>query len=250
MAPYVNDDAHLVGAISEGVQDTSCDKLSGAPAGLVVHGEDASEGERRDLRSVCLGDGVVETPGETAEELADEEHGERGGKEGDEDDRNHEDEGAEHGLLVTKIRLNISACYDSDESTYGRGIVARTLPSGRDLVGTVTDRLAKLHLEGGLGHEVADQRVVVRLHDNHEGHHEGPEGRLGEHLQGLPNAHVLLVLGRDGLSEDRLVGFVGDVFVNMLVVLGEVLLLGLLEVDVGQGHVVGLDSFGCQEQTW
>ncbi len=208
---------------------------------------------------------VVETPRDTTEDLANEQHRQGLGKEGDKNQSDHGYEGADDCLFVTEVWLYVAADEDTDKGADGRSVVQSALPSGGDLVRAVSDRDPKVLLECGLCHKVADESVVVGFHDlfiscrnklssplrryfpwgsthDAKGDHERPKRRLRIELESFEGSHVFLLLRQDGFMQVSFVGCVNDMVLGKLVVMDNVL---FLDVFNGRG-IEGHDGGACE----
>ncbi len=76
----------VVSTVDSGTKDTGGDKLTNNPASVDPGGKERTESNGGDFGGVGGGKGLENTPGKTLKNLADEEDGKVGSKEGDEDE--------------------------------------------------------------------------------------------------------------------------------------------------------------------
>lgn len=188
----------LVVACNHASEHARGNELTKDPAEVDVGGEVGSEMSRADLRGIGGGQSLEDTPRDADQDLADQELDQSLGEEDDEDEADAAAKCANERLAIAE-----SICDDAvDEETQdlaAQSPVGETrLPRSSELVAAVGLQLAKLLLERRVGEEVVEEDNVEALHDDTQGEEDGPQAGFLVQLEGLEQAHVVLLLGGRG----------------------------------------------------
>lgn len=195
-------------------EDTRGDELPDDEAHVGPAGEEDAQPHRQHLRRVGRRARDKDAPGQTAEELAHEQHDDAVREKGNEDESGEEHEGADDDELLAEARDEVAASDDAEEAADLAGVGEAGLPGGGELVAAVlVDELAVFLGELGIGEEVADEDGVVALlvlahssgwsgglsaqtfHDDAHGYHERPEDGHGVYLDGIAEGELMGYLG-------------------------------------------------------
>ena len=147
----------LIWALCNTLQDTRGEKLADDPAEVDICRKDWAKRNRADFRSVCAGQGLENTPRNTAKHETDEKHRSVLGEEDDEDEEVDGEQSSNHGLLVAETVGNVTVEKQTQELA-NKGTVRETgLPRCCDFVGAVGKWRAELSLEGRNSHQVGNE---------------------------------------------------------------------------------------------
>lgn len=144
---------------------------------------------RTNFRSVGSGEGLEYTPGNTAEDLTDEQHGQALGEEDDKDKAKDKEKGTHDGPTVADGILDNTCGKEAENLTHVGAVIQSRSPGGWDDVRSIglADAIAILELRQAV--EIGKKDGVVALHDNCSGEEDGPTDcfgilpdRLGERL--------------------------------------------------------------------
>lgn len=123
------------------------------------------------LTGICRRRGRKDTPGQTAEQLADEQGGRVVGEEDDEDEAAEHAERADDGVALPEAGDEVAVQQGAEEGADAGTVAEASLPGGRELVARLcglghADPAAVLLLEGRVGPEVSDEDGVISLHND------------------------------------------------------------------------------------
>lgn len=134
--------------VDQALQDAGCDELPDTPAEVDIGREIATECQRHDLGSVGRTCRREDTPGDVAEELADQEDLDPRCEERDEDGCGHPDQAAHQHYAVPILGSQVTVKHCSDNISHSADIVEAGLPRRSDLPAVLFARvLAKLPAE-------------------------------------------------------------------------------------------------------
>lgn len=142
--------------VDQALEDASCDELPDTPAEVDVSREVSAQRQGHHLSSVCRTCRREDTPGDVAQELADEEDLDSWRKEGDEDCGRHPDQTAHQHYAVSVLGGQVSVKHCSDDVSHSANIVEAGLPRRSDLVAVLFARvLAEFPSEGLIAPKIA-----------------------------------------------------------------------------------------------
>lgn len=142
--------------LNHGSENTGSDELADDPAEVDVCGEVSAESDRHDFGSVGGGNGLEDTPWQTAENLTGEEHGKVDSEEEDEEETNDGNHGTSDGLLVTETVLEDTGGHETENLANTGGVAETRTPCGaNDRLSTGVDLVVEALNEGGEGVKVS-----------------------------------------------------------------------------------------------
>ena len=176
-------------------EDSRSNELSDDPAEVDICAEIGAKGNRADFGSVGRGEGLENTPGDTAEDFADQEGLDVVGEEGDEDECDHHCEGGDHGLAVAKLLGDDTVDEETKDLTAKGTIAEAGFPWGGDSEGAVGGQDTVFLVELGKGVEGRQKDDVVAFHDDSGREQDRPSNCLWVELEGLHEAHLVFLAG-------------------------------------------------------
>ena len=176
-------------------EDSRSNELSDDPAEVDICAEIGAKGDRADFGGVGSGEGLENTPWDTAEDFADQEGLDVVGEEGDEDECDHHCERGDHGLAVAKL-LGDDTVDEETKDLTAKGTVAEAgFPWSRDSVGAVRCQDTVFLVELREGVEGRQKDDVVAFHDDGGGEQDRPSHCLWVELESLHEAHLVFLAG-------------------------------------------------------
>lgn len=124
----------------------------------------SSKLKRADISSVRDAECGKDAPGKALNQLASQEHGQAGGKEGDKVGANHEEHSRNHGLAVTEPVCDEAVEEDADNGAYVCAVDDDCLPARRDKrVAFIVDLVTIAGNKCRVGKEVGHECRVIAL---------------------------------------------------------------------------------------
>lgn len=137
----------FVGAVEHVVDDCNAEKLTNAPASVDVSGEVPTETDRADFGGVTDGDGLEDTPGDTAHDLSCQKGLDVLGSEEEGNEAGQPDKRGQKGPTVAKALGNPTVDEETNDLTTVGSVTQTSLPRRGDFPTPVVQLLAILHVE-------------------------------------------------------------------------------------------------------
>jgi len=160
---------------------------------------------RAHLGGIRDGKRLEHTPRNTAQNLGDQQvhhrlrRKEDGGKSSDERQASHDR------VPIPVLFADVSVNLESDNLANHNAVGQAGLPWGGDFPGAVGKLLAILSLELRKAEEVGEEADIVAFHDDAGTDEDGPSNGFGVEFYALPQAHGMLLVGREACIVDDFV---------------------------------------------
>ncbi len=215
----------LIRAGNKSCQDTGSNQLANDEAHVGPASEEDTKAHGQHLGRVGRRAGNKDAPGQTAQELTNQEHNDVLGEEGNKDEAGqHGQSGNDDGFLA-ELGDEVSVDEHADEAADLTGVAETGLPGGRQLVAAVfVNKLAVFLGKLWIGVEVAEENSIVAcknwvldiskrgssrigkehtFHDDTHGNHQAPEDGCWVARDGFPQGQLVCCLvGRLGHEID------------------------------------------------